>query len=68
MNANATNATHIRSANFEDERDYAAARNIMSTLVKRKLLTEEEVKKMDKFLREQFSPVFTTFIADYPAY
>ena len=57
-----------RTVNFDDERDYAAARNIMSTLVKKKLLTEEEVEKMDKFLREQFSPVFTSFIADFPAY
>ena len=38
------------SMNFEDEMNYAAAREIMNTLMKQNLLTEEEVDEIDAFL------------------
>ena len=56
------------SMNFEDEMNYAAAREIMNTLMKQNLLTEEEVDEIDAFLQEKFSPVFASLIAKYPAY
>ena len=56
------------SMNFEDEMNYAAAREIMNTLMKQNLLTEEEVDEIDAFLQEKFSPVFASLIAKYPAF
>ena len=53
---------------FEDEKNYVAAREIINSLVRRELLTEDEVKEIDTFLRQQFKPIFSTLIADYPAF
>ena len=53
---------------FEDEKNYVAAREIINSLVRRELLTEDEVKEIDNFLRQQFKPIFSTLIADYPAF
>ena len=54
--------------NFQDEVNYAAARDILNALVKMNLLEEDEIEQIDEFLRNQFSPVFTPLIADYPAF
>ena len=53
---------------FEDEKNYVAAREIMNALVRRDLLTEDEVEEIDTFLKQQFNPIFTALIADYPAF
>ena len=61
-------STKPDSMNFENEMNYAAAREIMNTLMKQNLLTEEEVNEIDAFLQEKFSPVFASLIAKYPAF
>ena len=53
---------------FEDEKNYVVAREIMNALVRRDLLTEDEVEEIDTFLKRQFNPIFTALIADYPAF
>ena len=53
---------------FEDEKNYVAAREIMNALVRRDLLTDDEVEEIDTFLKQQFNPIFTALIADYPAF
>ena len=63
-------ANHRRRSEirFEDEKNYVAAREIMNALVRRDLLTDDEVEEIDTFLKQQFNPIFTPLIADYPAF
>lgn len=63
-------ANHRRRSEirFEDEKNYVAAREIMNALVRRDLLTDDEIEEIDIFLKQQFNPIFTALIADYPAF
>ena len=54
--------------NFQNEMDYLAAREIASRLLEQELLTEEEFRQIDEMLKAEFSPVFTSLMADYPCY
>ena len=54
--------------NFRNEMDYLAAREIASRLLEKELLTEEEFRQIDEMLKAEFSPVFTSLMADYPCY